>query len=82
MGLRQFSEVKFRLHPNRFFIVSMEGMDHSKTILLKGLICKSVYFLRYPTFLSFYWTWSIFRGEIQTTPKSNFYSFYGVNGPF
>ena len=48
----------------------------------KGCAVQKCVFLRYRTFLSFYWTLSIFRGEIETSSKSNFYSFYGVNGPF
>ena len=71
-GLSQFFEVKIRLHPNWIFVVSMGWMDHYKTTLLKGLLCKKVYFLRYRTLLSFYWTLSVFRGENQTTSKSNF----------
>ena len=47
MVLSHFFEVKFRPHPNRIFMVFKRLMNHSKTILLRGVLCKNVYFLRY-----------------------------------
>ena len=49
---------------------------------LRGVLCKTVLFLRYCTYLWVCMTYQYFRREIQTSPKSNFSGFYGVNGPF
>jgi len=39
-------------------------------------------FLRFLLTFSVFWDLAIFWGENQTTSKSNFYGFYGINGPF
>jgi len=39
-------------------------------------------FLRFLSTFSVFWDLAIFWGENQTTSKSNFYGFYGINGPF
>ena len=38
-------------------------------------------FLRFLLTFSVFWDLAIFWGENQTTSKSNFYGFYGINGP-
>ena len=82
MGLSQFFEVKFRPLPSRMFMVSMGWMDHSETILLRCVLYKNVYFLRYCSYFCLYRTKPISRGLIQTLPKQIFYVFYALNGLF
>ena len=61
IGLSQILEVNFRYHPIRPFIVFMGEMVHSKTILLRGMLCKNVYFQRYRTILWFCRAYLIFE---------------------
>ena len=81
-GTKPIFEVEYRLCSNRIFMGFKEYMALSKTNLIKGVLCKNVYFQGYSTFLCFCWTWPIYGGEFQTSSNSTFHCFYGVNGPF
>ena len=81
IGFRQFSDVKHWPRQVWFFLVSLEWMVPSETILLTSVSCKNVYcYWNEALIYDFVWLSIIFGGEIQT--KLSFYAFSMINGSF